>query len=120
VVEAAEQALFASDAKRGGRSYRAPLGPMLDALAVAQGRPLFDSAALRGDVLLVRGDCDRLSVADDAAGLFAQMRTPDRRLVTIAQGTHLLHLEHARWQLIDEIVGFLGTARRPAPRATTP
>ena len=120
VVEAAELALFASDAMPGGRSYRAPLGPMLDALGVARGRPLFDAAGLRGDVLLVRGDCDRLSVADDAAGLFAQMRTADRRLVTIAQGTHLLHLEHARRQLIEEIVGFLGAARRPVPQAITP
>jgi len=120
VVEAAEQALFESDDTLGGQGYRAPLGPMLDALGVARGQPLFDAAGLRGDVLLVRGDCDRLSVADDAAGLFAQMRTPDRRLVTIAQGTHLLHLEHARWQLIDEIVGFLGTTRRPVPQAITP
>jgi pimeloyl-ACP methyl ester carboxylesterase len=119
VVAAAEEALFASDTALAGGGYRAPLGPMLDALGVAQGQPLFDAAGLRGNTLLVRGDCDQLSVADDAAGLFAQMRTPDRRLVTIAQGTHLLHLEHARWQLIDEIVGFLGAARRPVPRAVT-
>lgn len=119
VVDAAEQALFASDSALSGQGYRAPLGPMLDALGVARGRPLFDAAALQGGVLLVRGDCDRLSVADDAAGLFAQMQTPDRRLVTIARGTHLLHLEHARWQLIDEVVGFLGSSRLPLPRAIT-
>jgi pimeloyl-ACP methyl ester carboxylesterase len=82
VVEAAEQALFASDTTLGGQGYRAPLGPMLDALGVAQGQPLFDAAGARRRA--VRGDCDRLSVADDAAGLFAQMRTPARRLVTIA------------------------------------
>lgn len=120
VLQAAEAALFASDDGLAGRGYRAPLGPMLDALAVAQGQPLFDAAGLRGEVLLLRGELDRLSSAADAAGLFAALATPHRRLVTIGQGTHLLHLELARRHLIDEIVGFTVTAHRPAAQALTP
>jgi pimeloyl-ACP methyl ester carboxylesterase len=107
VLQAAEHALLASDAGLQGRGYRAPLGPMLDALKVVQGTPLFDAERLDRDTLLVRGDCDRLSSTSDAAGLLCALRSTNKRLVTIGHGTHLLHLEHARRQLLDEIVGFL-------------
>lgn len=120
VLQAAEQALLASDVALKGRGYRAPLGPMRDALVVAQGQPLFNANELHGEILLIRGNCDLLSSSADAAGLFAALGTPYRRLVTIEQGTHLLHLEHARGHLIDEIVGFVGTSHRPVLQASTP
>jgi pimeloyl-ACP methyl ester carboxylesterase len=107
VLQAAEHALLASDAGLQGRGYRAPLGPMLDVLKVLQGTPLFDAERLDCDTLLVRGDCDRLSSTSDAAGLLCALRSTNKRLVTIGYGTHLLHLEHARRQLLDEVVGFL-------------
>ncbi|MBI5719589.1 MAG: alpha/beta fold hydrolase [Burkholderiales bacterium] len=119
-LQAAEQALLASDAALRGRGYRSPLGPMQDALAVAQGRPLFDATGLRGEVLLIRGDHDRLSSAADADGLMAALGTDRRRLVTVGQGTHLLHLEHARTTLIDEIAAFIGDTLRPAPQDRAP
>jgi pimeloyl-ACP methyl ester carboxylesterase len=117
VLQAAEHALLASDAGLQGRGYRAPLGPMLDALNVIQGTPLFDAERLDCDTLLIRGDCDRLSSTSDAAGLLCALRSTRKRLVTIGHGTHLLHLEHARRQLVDEVVGFLAgssDASRPA------
>ena len=117
VLQAAEHALLASDAALQGRGYRAPLGPMLDALKVIQGTPLFDAERLACDTLLVRGDCDRLSSTSDAAGLLGALRSTNKRLVTIGHGTHLLHLEHARRQLVDEVVGFLAASSdvsRPA------
>jgi pimeloyl-ACP methyl ester carboxylesterase len=109
-LQAAEQALLASDADLQGRGYRAPLGPMLDALEVARGTPLFDAGRVDCDTLLVRGDNDRLSSASDAAGLLCALRAPNKRLVTIGNGTHLLHLEHARRQLVNEVIGFLAAS----------
>jgi pimeloyl-ACP methyl ester carboxylesterase len=116
-LQAAEQALLASDPALRGSGYRSPLGPMVDAHAVMQGRALFDAAGLHGEVLLIRGDHDRLSSAADASGLFTALGTARRRLVTVGQGTHLLHLEHARTSLIDEIAAFIG-APTGLPRST--
>lgn len=109
-LQAAEHALLTSDADTQGRGYRAPLGPMLDALEVVRGAPLFDAGRLDCDSLLVRGACDRLSSASDAAGLLCALRSTHKRLVTIGHGTHLLHLEHVRQQLIDEVIGFLAAS----------
>lgn len=116
VLPAAEAALLASDAALHGRGYRAPLGPMCDALSVAQGQPLFDAARVQGPVLLLRGDHDRLSSGADAQALFSALGTRQRRLVTIAQGTHLLHLEHGRQALIESTCAFLGACPEPAPQ----
>lgn len=117
VLEAAEAALLASDAALQGRGYRAPLGPMCDALAVAQGRPLFDAARLQGPMLLVRGDHDLLSSAADAQALFDALGSPQRRLITVAQATHLLHLEHVREALVESTSAFLGASTGSAARA---
>lgn len=117
---AAERALIASDPALHGRGYRAPLGPMVDALEVARGRPLFDASALRGEVLLLRGDCDPLSSAADAAGLLAALGSATSRLVTIRNGTHLLHLEHARRDLTAEIAGFLRASGATASPPLSP
>lgn len=107
----AEEALMASDSG-GGRSaegFRAPMGPKADALEVLRGGELFDARRLRHDILMVRGAQDKLSSATDAAALFEALGSPHKRLVAIGRGTHLLHLEHARWQLADELVAFLSS-----------
>lgn len=108
VLQAAEDALIASDPDGPSTAFRAPLGPMVDALAVSRGSALFDAARLRHEVLLVRGDHDRLSSDADAAGLFAAIGAARKRLVTVGWGTHLLHLEHAGVQLLDELTAFFG------------
>jgi pimeloyl-ACP methyl ester carboxylesterase len=113
-LHSAEDALIASDSGAPERGFRAPLGPMVDALNVWRGGSLFDAHRLRCDVILLRGAQDRLSSEADAAALFAELGAPNKRHVTIGSGTHLLHLERARWQLIDELVAFLsGKEIRP-------
>lgn len=115
VLARAEDALMASDPRRhfAERGFRAPLGPHVDALAVQRGAALFDASRLRHDVVLLRGAQDRLSSERDASGLFAATGSSHKRLVTIGRGTHLLHLERNRWQLIDELVGFF-SSQNPA------
>lgn len=109
----AESSLMDSDQGRGSSAegFRAPMGPKVDALQVLRGGQLFDAPRLRHDLLLVRGAQDKLSSEGDAAALFESLGSPHKRLVTIDRGTHLLHLEHARWRLVDELAGFLAGDR---------
>ena len=106
-LAAAEQALMASDDFHAWGGFRAPLGPMVDALAVTQGKALFDAGRVSCDTFLLRGAQDRLSSELDAASLMNALGAPNKRLVTIESGTHLLHLEHARDRLLHEIGAFL-------------
>lgn len=106
-LAAAEQALMASDDFKAWGGFRAPLGPMVDALAVTQGSALFDAAQIRCDTLMLRGTQDRLSSALDATSLLKAVGAHNKRLVTFENGTHLLHLEHARDHLINEVSAFL-------------
>lgn len=106
-LAAAEQALMASDDFHAWGGFRAPLGPMVDALAVTQGSALFDASQVGCDTLLLRGAQDRLSSDMDAASLMQALGTHHKRLVTLDRGTHLLHLEHARDRLLHEIGAFL-------------
>jgi pimeloyl-ACP methyl ester carboxylesterase len=105
-LEAAESALLDSDADLGEPGFRAPLGPMVDALGVACGGSLFDAPQLRHEVLLVRGAQDRLSSDADARALFEAIGSMSKRLITIGWGTHLMHIERSAGSLIEELVGF--------------
>jgi len=106
-LAAAEQALMASDDFPVWGGFRAPLGPMVDALAVSQGSALFDAGQVGCDTLLLRGAQDRLSSELDATSLLQALGAPHKRLVTVENGTHLLHLEHARGRLLEEVNAFL-------------
>lgn len=97
--------------------FRFPLGPKLDALEVLRGGALFDASHVRCDALLLRGAQDRLSSQEDADALFRELGSWHKRYVTIGTGTHLLHIENNRWQLLDEIVSFLRSAGRPTVSA---
>lgn len=113
-LHAADAALLASDPDRGEPGFRAPLGPMVDALGVARGGSLFDATRLRHEVLLVRGDRDRLSSEADARALFEAIGSTSKRLITIGWGTHLMHIERSAGAMLEELVSFL--SRRDTPQ----
>lgn len=106
-LAAADAALMASDPSLPGDAFRAPLGPMVDALAVSKGGSLFGAERLTHETLLIRGAQDRLSSTSDAEALFAALGSAGKTMVTLEVGTHLLHLEHARYRLFNELAGFL-------------
>lgn len=112
-VHAADIALADSDPflREPHRGYRSPLGPMLDAMDVIRGHPLFDPARVTQPALLLRGAEDPRSSHDDAWNLFQRLGSLQKRIVTIGTGSHLLHLERNRYQLIDEITAFLKSVR---------
>ncbi len=111
-LAAADSALMASDPSLPGDAFRAPLGPMVDALAVSKGGSLFDAEQLTHETLLIRGAQDRLSSAADAEALFGALGSAEKQLVTMGLGTHLLHLEHARGRLASELTDFFLKAFR--------
>ncbi len=106
-LDAADAALVASDPDMGRSGFRAPLGPMVDALGVACGGTLFDAPRLRHEVLLIRGDQDRLASEADARALFEVIGSTSKRLITVGWGTHLMHIERSAGALHEELASFL-------------
>jgi pimeloyl-ACP methyl ester carboxylesterase len=107
-LKAAGNALLASDPTWPWEEigFRAPNGPKLDALKVQRGECLFDAGKVDCEVMLVRGAQDKLSSEKDANDLFGAIGSLRKRHVTIGLGTHLLHLEHNRTILVNELVNF--------------
>ncbi len=89
-------------------AFRAPNGTLLDLFEAFNRRPLYDPGAIRVPVLLIRGTFDPTSTRADATGLFDRLASPVKRYVEIGEGAHFVSAERNAWQVIDEVVGFLG------------
>ncbi len=100
-------AYLASDPDAGRRSppaVRVPAGPAADNRAAWAGALAWNPAQLARPLAIVRGTWDRTSSAEDAKSLLdAAHRATDRRLVTLPDGTHLMHLETGRRALYDAV-----------------
>ena len=67
----------------------------------------------RIDVSAVRGEWDAWpNDADYRQLLEALHQAPERRYVVIPRGTHVMHLEAARFRLYEEVEGFLNAPRK--------
>lgn len=87
---------------------RTPSGPWVDIAAAHHGDLAYDPAQIRAPVAVIRGEWDRLCTDADAAWLMAAFAaSPLRRDVKIGRGTHLMHLETARYALYRESEVFL-------------
>jgi pimeloyl-ACP methyl ester carboxylesterase len=94
--------------RRTPPAVKVPAGPSADVAAARSGRLPYDPATLRRPVLLVRGEWDSSSTAADAAWFMGALR-PDveRRLTTVPEATHLMHLETGRHRLYSAAADFL-------------
>lgn len=114
---------LASDGRDDG-AVRFPAGPGADVADLARGRAYYDPARLEMPVLLARGEWDAWpSDADYRWLLSAMQRVPERRHAVIPRGTHVMHLEQARFRLYEEVHDFLRTApvsSEPASDQLTP
>ena len=88
-------------------AFRAPNGTLLDLFEAFNRRPLYDPAAIRVPVLLIRGAADPTSTRADATGLFDRLASPVKRYVEIGNGAHFVSAERNAWQVFEEVVGFL-------------
>jgi pimeloyl-ACP methyl ester carboxylesterase len=109
-VEAALQADRTS-VERTPRSARSPCGALEDSFYLASGRQLWDASLIEVPVLVLRGERDFWSRAEDMANLTADLvHSPAVRAVTLPDTSHFVHLERAskgRDLLLKEIADFL-------------
>lgn len=106
------RAYLASDpgaSKRMPPSVQVPSGPIRDALQTWAGDWLYDPARIKSPTLVIRGEWDTASTAEDLQLLFSKLGSAEKRIGTIPQATHLMHLEtgrHQLWQAVRDF--FLG------------
>lgn len=101
-----------SDPTSGTRSppsVKTPNGPLADVMATWSGRMKYQPAEIRRPVMVVRGEWDSLCTDEDVAGFMSSLaNTSEKRDVTIARATHLMHLEESREELHRVSAEFLG------------
>lgn len=104
-------AYLASDPEAAFRmpepAVKVPSGPSADIAAAWAGRLGYEPAAITAPVLIVRGAWDSLTTDADASWLRERLGSSETRDVVIPQGTHLMHLEHAREGLFEATAAFL-------------
>jgi pimeloyl-ACP methyl ester carboxylesterase len=98
-------------------SVKTPLGPFSEIIAAWHGVLPYDASLVRAPIAIIRGEWDGLLPDADARSLFdAFSRSPNKRDIKIARGTHLMHLETMRWALWRESIAFLsGNDVAPIP-----
>jgi pimeloyl-ACP methyl ester carboxylesterase len=107
-------ATFATDAKGGGKTLRAPNGVVQDGLDFWGATPpkaLYDPAKITSPVLLVLGEWDRDTPLYMAQNLYPLLTNAAwRRHVVLSEGTHTIVLEKNRMLLLRTVQQFLEEA----------
>ncbi len=94
--------------RRRPPGVRIPNGAMADRYDRDRNRPIFDPARIRCPVLLIRGDHDRSSRAQEVARLFGALTASrGKRCVVLGDGTHFMQFERRREELFREVQDFL-------------
>lgn len=105
--------------RRDPQSVAVPSGPAADIRAAWSGRLPYDPGRILAPTLIVRGAWDSLCNDADARWLMDGLRAcKTKQDVTIAEATHLMHLEKNRFALYQATRDFLRVRCRPpvAPR----
>lgn len=104
-------AYLATDSKSNTRqpaSVRVPAG-MRAALKELNdsGKLPYDPAHITTPILIIQGEWDAVTPPSQGLWLFEHFASPLKRFVVLSQGGHRLHLERSRFQLYEEVRGFL-------------
>ena len=76
------------------------------------GKPYYDPARITAPTLIVVAEWDGLNPPSGAQAIFNKLPSaPDKRLVVIGEGTHLVTLEKNRMHLFREVQLFLDRTR---------
>jgi pimeloyl-ACP methyl ester carboxylesterase len=87
---------------------KVPSGPFADIAAAWSGSLPYDPSRIVAPVLLVRGEWDSVSNAEDISWLFrALTNASEKEAVTLDRGTHVMHLESGRTRLYKVVESFL-------------
>ena len=97
-----------SDTREPASELRIPVGPLADFAAAERGNYPYDPTRIVVPVLAVYGDYDNVST-DTEVGAFLDRFTssPLKWRVTIAHGTHVMHLERNRRSLYAAVDAFI-------------
>jgi pimeloyl-ACP methyl ester carboxylesterase len=102
---------MATDPTSGTRtppSLRAPNGVLEDSFYQATGRPLWHAANIYVPTLVIAGQFDTWSFAEDREGLMRDLvHAPVKKSVLIPNATHFVLFEKPRHRFFEEIVTFL-------------
>ncbi len=100
-------------AKQDPPVLRSPAGTAHDNRTYWQaGKPYYDPARIKPPTLVIVAEWDGLTPPEGAQAMFRKLPSgPDKRLVVIGEGTHLLLLEKNRMQLFREVQLFLDKVR---------
>jgi pimeloyl-ACP methyl ester carboxylesterase len=111
--EAWSAAVLATDplgSKKEPPVLRTPAGVAQDNLDYWDaGKPYYDPGRIKAPTLVIAAEWDYR--VPDAQALFKLLNNPDKRLVQIGEGTHVVMLEKNRMQLFREVQFFLDRAR---------
>jgi pimeloyl-ACP methyl ester carboxylesterase len=119
VVAAYLKEALASDPTSGTRtppSFRAPTGALADTFELAIGHQPWDAGLIQCRTLVIAGERDFWSRAEDRDRLKAHLvNAPEVQVVAIPNATHHLHLDRAERghkDFVDAVVAFLRAASR--------
>lgn len=110
-LDAVRKVFLESDPTSGNRqppSVRRPMGPLVDLYHIWRNTPVFDAAAIRAPMLVIRGDSDFFA---DPSFFEKLTGTKAKREVVIKDATHWVIYERHRDQLLSETARFLGGGR---------
>jgi len=103
-----ERYLSSDPAQGSPARVRVPYGPMADIERIHNGADLYDPGEIRVPTLIVFGEWDTVTTAEDALRLFGRLtHAPERQLTILDSGTHLMHLESGRHRLHAAVAAFL-------------
>jgi len=101
-------------------SFRAPSGPLADAFEIAAGRQAWDAGLVQCRTLIIAGERDFWSRAEDRERLKTHLvNAAEVRVVAIANATHHLHLDRpdrGRAQFLAAVPAFLKAQPAPASK----
>ncbi|MFJ6676650.1 alpha/beta hydrolase [Actinosynnema sp. NPDC091369] len=97
-----------TSADREPPAFRAPTGALKDSFHLATGRRLWHAGTITARTLVLSGELDFWSRADDVTTVVADLRQArDVRAVHLERATHFVHLDRAergRDRLLDEVL----------------
>ncbi len=110
-VDAFNAAALATDLTSNTRtppSLRAPNGVLEDSFYQATGRLIWNASSIYVPVLVIAGEFDTWSYAEDRAGLMRDLtNAPYKESVLIPNATHFVLFEKQRFELFDKVLAFM-------------
>ena len=93
---------------RNPPSLRAPNGVMEDTFMQATGRRIWNASSIYVPTLVIAGEFDTWSYAEDREGLMRDLtNAPVKKHVVIPNATHFVLFEKPRFEFFSEILNFL-------------